>query len=321
MTLFARVFFINAGLLLAATLTLALSPATISSTLQMSEIIEMAVGVLLVLVANYVLIKRAMRPLQGLASTMRRVDLNRLGARVPRVEEKGCIAELTDAFNEMVARLETERQQSGRKAIEAQEGERRRVSRELHDEVGQMLAGVVLRLGAVAREADERCAYEIGKCQVELRDGAERVREIARGLLPSSLEQLGLRSALVGLAAHTAERAPFRVEQDIATSFSEPRSDIGLVVYRVAQESLTNVMRHAGAESAHLSLRETPSGSLELKVTDDGGGLNGADLRSGRGLEGMRERALYAGGSLEVRSIEPHGTMVTLRVPVDGAAA
>lgn len=321
MTLFARVFVINAGLLLAASLTLALSPATISSTLQASEIIEMAVGVLLVLVLNYLLIRRAMRPLRQLSHTMQRVDLNRLGARVPNTDSDGCIAELTDSFNGMLARLEEERRQSGSRAIEAQEGERSRVARELHDEVGQLLAGVVLRLDAIAREADERCAYEIGKCQVTLREGAERVREIARGLLPASLEQLGLRSALVGLATQTSEVAPFRVEQDIETGFAEPRADVGLVVYRVAQESLTNVIRHAGAEQARLSLRETPDGFLELKVIDDGTGLNGADLRSGRGLQGMRERALYAGGSLEVRSLEPQGTMVTLKVPADGADA
>jgi len=316
MSLYWRIFAINAVLLVGATLTLALSPATVSSDLLVREVVVLAFGLVLVLVLNFVLVRRTLDPLERLTEAMRRADL--LAPRARLVAEGGGreVLELTRAFNEMLHRLEHERRESGRRAVGAQEQERSRVALELHDEVGQLLTGVVLGLDALTSVVPDDARSRVTGLQGMVRDGADQVREIARGLRPESLEELGLRSALVGLTTAVADRSGLRIARDIDTALPALSAETELVVYRVAQEALTNVVRHAAARRVEVALG-LRQGFLELRVTDDGAGLSSAPIENGRGISGMRERAAYSGGTLVIGPGPERGTSVTLRVPVE----
>ena len=312
-SLYWRIFAINAALLGAATVALAISPATVSSDLLLREVLVLAIGVALVLLLNLVLLRRTLDPLERLTALMHRVDPGEPGMRLPPTGGGPEVRELATAFNQMLERLEHERRASGRRAIEAQEHERRRVALELHDEVGQLLTGVVLGLGSL--DVPEPAGARVTELQRLVRGGAERVREIAAGLRPQSLEELGLRSALVSLTAAVADGSGIAMTRRLDPALPPLDPATELVVYRVAQESLTNVVRHAAARAVLVAL-DSRDGVLELRVCDDGRGLPLAVGDSGRGLAGMRERALYAGGTLDLRAQPGGGTSVTLRIPV-----
>jgi two-component system sensor histidine kinase UhpB len=316
MSLYWRIFAINAALLVAAALTLALSPATVSSELLVREVLVLGLGVVLVLVLNFVLVRRTLDPLKRLTEAMRRVDLLAPRARLTATGGGREVLELTRAFNEMLNRLEQERRESGRRAVGAQEHERRRLALELHDEVGQLLTGVVLGLDGLGTAVPDDARPRVTELQGMVRDGADQVREIARGLRPESLEELGLRSALIGLTTAVADRSGLQISRDIDVALPALAHETELVVYRVAQEALTNVVRHAGARRVEVAVGQH-DGFLELRVTDDGAGLSANADRDGRGISGMRERAAYSGGMLVVAPAAERGTTVVLRVPVE----
>ena len=309
MSLFWRVVLMNAGLLITAVVVLVVSPASISATPTTAEIEVLLGGTALVIALNVLLLRRIFTPLARLTGTMRRVEPMDPGRRV-RIEKPAAeVAELARAFNDMLDRLEAERQGSARRALAAQEGERLRVARELHDQVGQTLTGVVLALEEIHRRAPDELQAEIGEVQEAARAGVEQVREIARGLRPGALEELGLRSALTTLATSFTG---LRVRHSLAGGLPVLSPDQDLAVYRVAQESLTNVARHAHAANARVELGEE-DGVVVLRVSDDGCGIPPlfADATVG-GVGGMRERALLAGGRLRVRALPERGTEVRL---------
>jgi two-component system sensor histidine kinase UhpB len=208
----------------------------------------------------------------------------------------------------MLDRLEAERRESARRALAAQEEERRRIARELHDEVGQALTAVLLQLDRA--EADGEAGERIEEAREAARATLEEVRAIARNLRPEALDDLGLAAAVRQLC-NDAERAGVLVEREIAADVQlDP--EVEVVVYRVAQEAITNALRHSGAERVRVTLSPA-GGGAELRVADDGRGRG--EKREGAGLRGMRERAVLAGGVLEVVSPPAGGTCVTLRVP------
>jgi two-component system sensor histidine kinase UhpB len=240
---------------------------------------------------------------------MRRVDPHDPGRRVAISRSAAEVGELAEAFNEMLDRLEAERQGSARRALAATEAERVRVARELHDQVGQTLTGVVLALEEIHRRAPADLGEDLAEVQEAARAGVEQVREIARGLRPGALEELGLRSALTTLANSFTG---LRVRHSLPPDLPVLSPDQDLAVYRVAQESLTNVARHARAGAAQVELEEE-DGAVVLRVSDDGVGipeLHAAATEGGVG--GMRERALLAGGRLRVRALPDRGTEVRL---------
>jgi two-component system, NarL family, sensor histidine kinase UhpB len=296
-----RVFAINATLLLIATLLLALTPVTIHASLALVEGVDLAIALVVMLGANLVLLRHTLAPIDRLVERMRTVDLLRPGQRL--VEEGGVeVTELVRAFNQMLERLEVERRESGRRALQAQEAERRRIASGLHDEVGQVLTGVLLRVD------DEETKQAV-------RQALNEVRRIARELRPEMLEQLGLVSALTELSRRFAESSGIRVERRFAAQLPPLSEEAELAVYRVAQESLTNVARHAEASQVELAL-EAGAGSVVLCVSDDGRGMSEAAASNGHGgLRGMRERALLVGGALAVKPGRGGGVEVRLEVP------
>jgi two-component system sensor histidine kinase UhpB len=314
-SLFWRVFAINAAVLVAAVAVLALSPATVSSRVDGGEVAVLGVGVALVLAVNLLALRRVFRPLEQLTALMRRVDPLAPGRRIVVERQAAEVAELSHAFNDMLDRLERERRDSGRRALDAQEEERRRMARELHDEIGQTFTGVVLQLETLERRAPEDLRAELRSLEATTRAGIEEVRELVRRLRPEALDDFGLRSALVSLGSDLAEHSGLRVSPHLDGDLPALSPEDELVVYRVAQESLVNVVRHARASRAELSLR-AENGAVVLRVRDDGRGIDADGLRSGTGVRGMRERALLVGGELEVSPVAPHGTEVALRLPV-----
>jgi two-component system sensor histidine kinase UhpB len=308
-TLFWRIFSLNAVVLAVATLGLILGPVTVSTPVVLTEVIVLAAGVTAMLIANAVLLRVGLAPLDRLSRMMTTVDLLRPGTRLPVTGRAG-IAELIRAFNAMLDRLEAERATSAARALSAQEDERRRIAQELHDEIGQTLTAVLLELKRVADQAPGPVAVQIRGVQETTRNSLDEIRRIARRLRPGVLEELGLASALRALATEFST-AGLAVRRHVGTDLPDLGDEVELVVYRVAQESLTNVARHAGARHADLTLRRDGD-AVVLSVSDDGRGLGAAS--EGAGLRGMRERALLIGAGLSVGPGPEGGTEVNLRV-------
>jgi two-component system, NarL family, sensor histidine kinase UhpB len=314
MSLLWRVFALNAVVFLVGTAMLAFSPAPVRLPVTPTEAIVLSVGLLAILLVNLVLVRRSLVPLQRLANVMRRVELLRPRQRL---EESGPgeIRELVAVFNDMLDRLERERRESGRRALAAQEAERKRIAQELHDEVGQALTAVLLLLKRLADRVPAELREQVLEAQEAARESLEDVRDVARQLRPEALDDLGLVSALAALAARFTEQTGIRVERRIDSRVPPLEDDEELVIYRVAQESLTNVARHADASRVELRLERTPQG-VALHVRDDGAGLAELD-GSGHGIRGMRERALSVGAALSVAERRAGGVEVALELPVE----
>jgi two-component system sensor histidine kinase UhpB len=296
-----KVFAGNAAVLAIATLVLVVSPATVSFPVALWELAVLVPGLVAMLALDFVLLRRALAPLQRLAAFARGVDPLHPGARSGLAAADPEVRDVALAVDEMLDRLEAERRESARVALAAQEAERVRIARELHDEVGQTLTGVLLVMDQPGGELEE--------VREAVRGALGDVREIARRLRPEALDDLGVVAALAALSVQVQRTARVRVEREL--------SDVGdltpeeeLVIYRVAQEALTNVARHADARRATLRLRREREGVV-LEVADDGRGLP-RDLGEGTGLRGMRERAVLVGGRIELSGRVGGGTVVRL---------
>jgi two-component system, NarL family, sensor histidine kinase UhpB len=314
MPLFWRVFATNAFVLALAVALLALAPVTVSIPVALTELLVLVAGMVAMLILNLLLLRPAFRPLSTLAATMRRIDPFEPGRRV-EVAGGPQVATLARTFNAMLDRLESERRESARRALMVQEGERQRVARELHDEVGQTLTAMMLQIESLAAKIPDDLRDELDELRETTRLGATDVRRIAARLRPEALEDLGLPSALSALATAFAEHAGVHVDRRLERIL--PLSaEQELVIYRVAQEALTNVARHARASSAEVALARI-DGAVTLRVRDNGQGLPAAAASSSSGIRGMRERALLIGAQFSIGAADDGGTEVVLRVPVE----
>jgi two-component system sensor histidine kinase UhpB len=311
MPLFWRVFAIVATVLALATVLLIFAPVTVSVPVRTTELVVLLSGFVAILALTFVLLRRAFGALSTVTSTMRDLDPLEPGRRVPVVGGPQ-IAGLARAFNDMLARLEHERRESARQALSVQEGERQRVARELHDEVGQVFTAIMLQIESAAAHAPADLHDELEELRETARTGAIDVRRIAARLRPEALEDLGLRSALSALVSAFAEQTNIQTEKTLEMPGHLDREQ-ELVVYRVAQEALTNVARHARASRVEVSLRRE-DGQVVLRVSDDGQGLPLSAMRSSHGIRGMRERAMLIGARLTL-SNPGRGTDVVLQVP------
>ena len=315
--LFWRVFATHGAAMLLAFTVLVFAPVTVSAPIGVGELIVLAIGLVVVLLLNLLLLRPVFRPLNELAEAMRRHDPLAPGERVP-VDGEPDVAALAQAFNEMLDRLEAERRESARQALRVLEGERSRIARELHDEVGQTLTGAMLQVEVLAARIPDDLRDELDELRETARSGTEDVRRIARQLRPEALEDLGLQSALAALATSFGERAQVQVERRVEPSLPLSQ-DEELVVYRVAQEALTNVAQHAQATRVELRLHQNRAETV-LTVRDDGRGLCPGALPSSRGIRGMRERAMLIGGQLAIDSGHSRGTEIKLSIPLNPEA-
>jgi two-component system, NarL family, sensor histidine kinase UhpB len=300
--LLQRVAGVNAVLLILAVVvtTVVLAPSKISSFAVDKEVLVLiglvAVGVL----ANVYLLRRVIGPIQALTALARRVDLTDPGKRMPGAVPRSEAGELALTFNEMLARLQAERRAATGRVLGAQEEERLRIAQELHDQVGQELTAVLLGISRIESQAPEELRREVVMIRNVVRTSLEDIRRIAIELRPEALDDLGLASALAVLSERSSEQLGLEVTERIAPDLPQLGADVELVVYRVAQEALTNVARHSGSDRAELTLTHAP-GMLTLTVRDRGRGLPQADM-AGTGMRGMHERAALIGARLEIRN-------------------
>jgi signal transduction histidine kinase len=272
-------------------------------------------------------LRYVVRPLQVLDRQASRVawgDFSALDEPAGGVQE---IEDMRRTLQEMAAQIQ--RYQAGMHdyiaaVTTAQEEERRRLARELHDETVQSLIALGHRVEMVQKALDkdpERARRRLAELRTLTGDIQEEVRRFSRALRPLYLEDLGFVPALEALAQETARASGLEISTAIEGEVRRLAPDLELTAYRVAQEGLNNVVRHAGARAAWLTIAFTP-GELALRVRDDGRGFtppaNPVDLANEGhfGLMGIRERALLFGGRIEVRSRPGEGTTLEVTLPL-----
>jgi two-component system sensor histidine kinase UhpB len=283
-----------------------------------TTLVIVALAVLAAVLAVVLLrLRRRFAPLESLIEEMEKVDLSRPGPVLPAsidgVGETAEVERLELAFLRMMRRLEAERLRAGSAALRAQEQERARVARDLHDEVNQSLTGLLLRLEAVREEAPPELKAELDATKAVANQAMLELLSLARQLRPTALDDLGLAAAIAGQVEQIGA-ARVVTELNADGDFSDLDDDVQLVVYRVAQEALSNTTRHSGATRIAVTLKRTDNG-VELEVADDGDGFPFEQSERGLGIAGMRERALLVGGELTIESRPGQGTTVRLSVP------
>jgi two-component system sensor histidine kinase UhpB len=312
LSLYARVVAVNTAVLLAAVLALILTPATVSFPVAAKQGFILALGVAVMVLADAVLLRVSFKGLARLVRRMETLDVLQPQQRLHEVGGRETRA-LIGGFNTMLGHLEAERRDSTRRTLTALESERRRIGQELHDEIGQRLTGILLQLERIRDEAPDDLQARIAAVQDEERAALDEVGAMAWQLRPGILDDLGLLSALDALVGTLEEHGEVRILAELPAGLPQLSSEVELVVYRIAQEALTNALRHSGASMIELELAVTDRG-LSLRVADDGRGLAGAEIE-GPGIRGMRERALLVGGRLRIASRRGQGTQVRLDVP------
>lgn len=274
-------------------------------------------------IAAYALGGSVSSRLRQLAENVRRIAGRDFRARV---EEHGRdeVARLAGDFNRMAAELEKttvskdELQVLAGQLITAQEDERRRVARELHDDLTQRLAALAIEAGQLeqrlpvgeARAAMARLRSQIGPLSMD-------VQGLSRRLHPALLEELGLVAALEAEGRDSFERGGPPVELHCEGAFDDVDREEQLALYRIAQESLRNIRRHAAAEQVVIRLSRHPN-AVSLTVEDDGRGFErgSAGWKPGVGLASMEERARLLGGTLTIESKPGQGTRLTAQLPL-----
>ena len=284
------------------------------------QFLVLAAAILATLLANNVIMRRRFAPLDSLTRTMECVDLTAPGMRAQAgADEPEDVARLREAFNGMLERLESERAGTAKAVLQAQESERARVARDLHDEVNQALTAVSLRLAATAEGAPPELAAELAETQRLAGQAMQELLGLARELRPAALDDHGLIPALRTQVRLFGERLGI----DANFAADGPRPLLGeieqLVAYRVVQEALSNVAQHAQARRVAVKILGCNGTRVVATIQDDGIGFHQhPDGGSGSGLHGMRERAMLAGAQLDVRSAPGAGTTVELVLRASG---
>ena len=282
----------------------------------MTTLVIVALAVVAAALAfQLVSVLRRLAPLETLIEEMEKVDLSTPGPlpdSIDGVGETEEVARIELAFLRMIRRLEAERRRAGSAALRAQEEERARVARDLHDEVNQSLTGLLLRLEAVREAAPPELEPELAETRSLANQAMQELLSLARQLRPTALDDLGLSAAIAG-QIEQLRRPGLAAKLTAEGDFSALDDDVQLVIYRVAQEALTNAARHSEAARIAVNLRRNGDG-VELEVRDDGRGFAFEQSERGLGIGGMRERALLIGAELTIESRPGQGTQVRLLV-------
>jgi len=297
------------------------TPVTVHAPPRLTEVFVLAGGLGAMLAVNLLLLRRALSPLRELGSQMDRIDLRDPTRRLSGSEAYGpALTAFVETFNAMVDRLAEERRAGARAALTAQERERLRIGRALHDEAGQTLTAIALEAERAAQEGPPAQHEQMAGLAAQLHASLDEIRRISRDLRPEALDDLGLINALIALSSRADRQSGIRIERRFSAQLPALPTELELVIYRVAQEALTNVLRHAQA-SRCLMVLESNDGEVELRVSDDGVGMPTPRMNAETiGIEGMRERALLGNGTLDIESRQGEGTTVTLRLPLDATA-
>jgi signal transduction histidine kinase len=278
-------------------------------------------------IVNFALVKLALSPIDSLQRVARLVSEGRLSERVPAsIVADRELTSLSTTINEMLDSLSAGRERMrklGAEVVYAEERERAQVARELHDTVGQTLAAASFQVAAAAHEIGDHVASpRLTTVRELLRTALEEIRNVSRSLHPRVASDLGLPAALEALGDATQQRSLVDVRVNVDVSGVLIPLALSATLYRVAQEALRNVERHADAGHATVSLRAR-AGYVELEINDDGRGLVGPleSKRAEAALSVIRERLSLAGGELHIDTAVDRGTRVIAWVGMDTEAA
>jgi two-component system, NarL family, sensor histidine kinase UhpB len=319
-TLLTQVLAVNAVLVgLTAFVVAAVTRDRFEEAMGGSGLLLLVVAVLSAILLNSLLLRRRLEPIERLLRTMESVDLGNPGTRasVPKRTARE-VKQLAAVLNRMLERIEEERRQGGLAVLRAQEQERSRIAQDLHDEVNQALTAILLRLSATMGHVPPALEGELEETRKLVNRAMDELLQLARQLRPTALDDHGLISALHAQVQDFSDRTGIHARFKRHGPVPRLSDEEQLVIYRVCQESLSNINKHSGARRVSVDLSFV--GSTLLRVTDDGEGFNtatgnGRDPRGrpgGLGLSGMRERALLVGGTLTVWSQPGTGTTVEL---------
>jgi two-component system sensor histidine kinase UhpB len=277
----------------------------------------LALTIVLVLLVNMIMLRRRFLPLERLIATIEAIDPAAPGElTLPSdAQEAEEVGRLAAAFQRMLGRIEAERRRSGRLVLRAQEEERRRLARDLHDEVNQALTAILLRLEALSQAAPPELTDELTEVKRLVNQAMNELLQLARQLRPTALDDHGLLPAMASQVRRFAAQTGIKADLNATGHEIRLQPDEEIAVFRIAQEALANVARHAGASQVEVDLR-TGNDGVELTVRDDGRGFEPAHPGgNGLGLGGMAERARLVGGELTIDSRPGSGTELSLRVP------
>jgi two-component system, NarL family, sensor histidine kinase UhpB len=313
----AQILAVNA-LLIAGT-GLAASVATrlsVEDAVGRRQALVLVAAILAAVLVNGVVLRRRFAPLDRLIDVMERIDLARPGVRaeVPDADSAD-VVRLVEAFNRMLRRLEDERSRTAAAVLHGQESERARLARDLHDECNQALTGVLLRLQATMNRAPAELRDELRDTKEVATAAMDELLRLARELRPAALDDHGLQAALRTQLERFSEQTGVPAELRVFDELSDLADHEQTVVYRVVQESLSNVARHAQARHVTVELGRDHDRPV-VRIADDGVGFSGRP-GDGIGIVGMRERARLARGRLSVTSAPGRGTVVELRLDRD----
>ena len=275
------------------------------------------------LIVNLALVYVALRPLSDLELTATRLSAGDMNARVRRsaLADRD-MARIGTTLNALLDQLTEDRARERRLAaqvISAQDEERARVARELHDSTAQTLTAILLQLGAAARESTSQpLDARIATLRELAAEALEEVRSMSHTMHPRVLDDLGLAAALEWLARQAREQGPMHVDVDACEVDVAMPAPVAAALYRVAQEALRNAARHANASRVDIRLRQDGRQAM-LEIADDGIGFDVAQAekrRPGMGLFSMRERVGLVNGRLAVNSARGRGTSVIATVPI-----
>jgi len=283
-------------------------------------------------------VAQALRPVELILGALGEVERGNLRTRLPRFSLPE-MSRISAGFNHMAQTLEhsvAENRRLTRQLIQVQEGERRNLARELHDEIGQSVSAIHADAVAIRNRGGES-VRESAEAIVEVIGGIKHiVRSMLQRLRPGTLEGFGLRMALRELVAGFQQRNPdVQCNLQIADASMPPHGEVGLALYRVVQECLSNIAQHAAARQLNIGLRQLPVVApaeipsawgeavdtvLELSVSDDGRGFDPAAVVFGFGLLGMRERVRALGGDCQIHSAPGQGTRIVVSLPATNPA-
>lgn len=315
MPLYWRLLLSTAATTLVAFVVLLVSPIKISAQPTAQQAAWLALFLLGVVILNAAFIGQALGPLAAVRDALDTVEGPESATPLVQGGPEE-IAEISGAYNAMLRRLDSERAASMRAALRAQEEERARIARELHDEVGQTMTFLLLRMASVSKSAPAELQGDLGEVTDAVRSALDEIRSISRRLGPDALGDLGIAAALESLAQDAAALSGLQIEFTAGVDLA-PDRDRDLTLYRVAQEALTNVVKHAQASSVAMVLALGAPGRVVLTLTDDGVGPSGRD---GTGTYSMRERARLVGGTFHRGAGPSGGTRVLLDLPERTAA-
>ncbi len=286
-------------------------------------------GVAISVLINYLLVRLAFHPLDDVGEAINAIRAGHRGIRVPETPEDPQIENLSRSLNQMLDAMESTRKRAAASVIKAQEEERRRIARELHDEASQALTGLIIGI-KMAEETIPEDMSDLHERLSTIKELAHQtlneVHNMAVRLRPSILDDLGLAAALRSYGKELSGNSGIQINMQLLALTERLSPELETVLYRVVQEALTNVVRHSGAGSCQVRMRRTDD-NVQCLIEDDGKGFYPGEVMTssaqghGLGLHGMRERIELVEGRLEFESEPGKGTSIFLEVPLSNEEA